>query len=103
MGGQDGEFGVLVNRLPGITMGKTNVPNVTGIVYTIEVVTGPVFRWIDFEDSGAIEAGITPERRRFFVAKVHEDESKILLGRIATNVNLFRIGLILTRLLDALS
>jgi len=103
IGRQDGGFGVLVNGLPGIPMGKGDVPNVTGVVNAIEVVTGPVLRGIDFQYSGAIEARVAPQWRWFSFAKVDEDEPEIFLGRITTDVNLFRIGLLLTRLFHALS
>jgi hypothetical protein len=103
IGRQDGELGVLVDGIPGIPMGKANVANVTGVVNAIEVVTGPVLRGIDFEDSGAIEARITPEGRWFSFAKVDKDEPEIFLGRMATDVNLFRRRLLLARLLHALS
>jgi hypothetical protein len=103
IGRQAGELGVLVDGIPGIPMSKAHVPNVTGVVNAIEVVTGPVLRGIDFQDSGAIEARITPEGRWFSFAKVNEYEPEVFVGRITTDLNLFRIRLLLARLLHALS
>src|SRR5579862_612788 len=83
-------------------MGERQVHRVGCVVDAIEVIAGPIFRWIDVQHARLLKFRVARQSRGCTLTEIGKDEAHVFLSRIALDAYLGRERLIFAWLLDAL-